>query len=235
MRERSGEPADLRRIVILDSESSRTRVAVPPRSDLVRPTRRGIAKRGVDWRRRVRLQRMPCPSAVELDGFRAVGAQDVRSGLTLVTFLREHHDHASARPHVFYQMLQVSALVAERSSQRPLKLRQEPMLGARGIRTVEVLFAMEDVDVLPREPELQQGLDGSPSMLRVDDGAHHAIRRIRDKVVPFGHVASHRSAIGGRSYTMSQRGARQKRGGSSGRLQPIDDHTPSITSLPSCR
>ena len=57
------------------------------------------------------------------------------------------------------------------------------MLGARGIRAVEVLFPMEDVDVLPREPGLQQGLDGSLSMLRVGDGAHHAIRWIRDEVV----------------------------------------------------
>ena len=54
------------------------------------------------------------------------------------------------------------------------------MLGARGIRAVEVLFPLEDVDVLPREPGLQQGLDGSLSMLRVNEAAQHAIGWIRD-------------------------------------------------------
>jgi hypothetical protein len=56
---------------------------------------------------------------------------------------------------------------------------------------------MEDVDVLPREPDLQQGLDGSLSMRRVDDGAHHAIHWIRDEVVWLVHVASHGGPIGG--------------------------------------
>ena len=70
---------------------------------------------------------------------------------------------ASARPHVLYVVLQVFLLVAERPNQRPLKLGKKPMLGARGIRAVEVLFPMEDVDVVPREPDLQQGLDGSLS------------------------------------------------------------------------
>ena len=65
------------------------------------------------------------------------------------------------------------------------------MLGARRIRAVEVFFPLEDLDVLPREPDLQQGLDGSARMRRVDDGAHHAIRWIRDEVVWLLHVARH--------------------------------------------
>ena len=133
---------------------------------------------------------MPGPSAVELDGLRAVGAQDVRSGLTLVTFLREHHDHASARPHVLDQVPQVFVLVPERPGEGPLKLGKERMLGTGAIRTVEVIFPMEDVDVLPREPGLQQGLDGSLGILRVGDGTHHAVRWIRDEVVWLVHVAS---------------------------------------------
>src|SRR5688572_2050066 len=106
-------------------------------------------------------------------------------------------------------MPQVFVFVAEPPSQRPLKLGEEPVLGTRGIRTVEVLFAMENVDVLPREPDLQQGLDRSLSMLRVADRTHYAIRWIRDEVVWFVHVASPACAIGGRSYTMSQRSATQ--------------------------
>jgi hypothetical protein len=133
---------------------------------------------------------MPGPSAVELDGFRAVGAEDVRSGLTLVTFFREHHDHASACPHVLYQVSQVLVLVTEGSGEGPLELGKERMLGAGAIRTVEVIFPMEDVDVLPREPDLQQGLNGRLGMLRVDDGTHHAVRWIRDEVVWLVHVAS---------------------------------------------
>lgn len=124
-------------------------------------------------------------------------AQDVGSDLTLVAFLREHHDHASARPHVLYIMLQVFVLVAERPNQRPLKLGKEPMLGARGIRAVEVLFPMEDVDVLPREPDLQQRLDGSLSVLRIDEAPQHSIRGIRDESVWLVHVAGHSGAIGG--------------------------------------
>jgi hypothetical protein len=133
---------------------------------------------------------MPGPSAVELDRFRAVAAKDVRGGLTLVTLLREHHDYASARPHVVYQVAEMFVLVPERPGEGPLKLGQERMLGAGAIRTVEVIFPMEDVDVLPREPALQQGLDGSLGMLRVDDGTHHAVGRIRDEVVWLVHVAS---------------------------------------------
>ena len=79
------------------------------------------------------------PNAIrELDGLRAVVAQRVRCDLALVAFLREHHDHASARPHVLDVMLQVFVLVAERPNQRPLKLGEVPVLGARGIRAVEV-------------------------------------------------------------------------------------------------
>src|SRR4029079_18687773 len=109
-----------------------------------------------------------------------------------------------ARSHVLHVMKQVFVLVAERPHQGPLKLGEEPVLGAGGIRPVEVLFAMEDVDVLPREPGVEQGLDGSPGMLRVDDRAHHAIRWIRDEVVRRMLFASHGSAIGGGSYTMWQ-------------------------------
>jgi len=100
-------------------------------------------------------------------------------------------------------------LVAERPDEGALKLVEEPVLGARGIGPVEVLFAMEDVDVRPREPGLQQSLDGSPGMLRVDDRAHHAIGWIRDEIVGRMLFASHGSAIGGGSYTMWQRGARE--------------------------
>ena len=136
-------------------------------------------------------------------------AQRVRCDLTLVAFLREHHDHASARPHVLDVMLQVFVLVAERPNQRPLKLGKEPMLGARGMRAVEVFFPMKDVDVLPREPDLQQGLDGSLSMLRVDEAAHDAIRGIRDEGV-WLDVASHRRCDL-RHPTRSGSVARQKR------------------------
>ena len=94
-------------------------------------------------------------------------------------------------------MSQVLVLVGERPNQRPLKLGEEPVLGARGIRAVEVLFPVEDVDVRPREPDLQQGLDGSLSMLRVDDGAHHAIGWIRDEGVCLLHVASHKQRESG--------------------------------------
>ena len=49
-------------------------------------------------------------------------------------------------------MPQVFVLVGERVNHRPLKLGQKPMLGTRGIRPVEVLFPVQDVDVVPREP-----------------------------------------------------------------------------------
>jgi len=68
-------------------------------------------------------------------------------------------------------------LVAERSDQRPLKLGKEPVLGARRTGAMEVLFPMEDVDVVPREPGLQQGLDGNLSQLRVDGQ-----RQIRERI-----------------------------------------------------
>ena len=97
-------------------------------------------------------------------------------------------------------------LVAERPGEGALKLGEKAVLGAGGFRTMEVFFAVKKVDVLPREPDLQEGLDGRLRTLRVDDGTHHTIGGIRHEIVWFVHVGSHNPPIGGGSYTIAPAG-----------------------------
>src|SRR4029079_7779364 len=72
-----------------------------------------------------------------------------------------------------------------------VELREEAAFAAVRICAMEVLLAVEEVDVLLREPELQQVLDGRPRVRVVGKGPHHAIGRIRDEVVRRTHVAGH--------------------------------------------
>ena len=72
----------------------------------------------------------------------------------------------------------------EGANQRPLKLREESVLGPCRIETIEILLVVQDVDVLLVESRLEQRGDGRPCLAVVADGPDHAIRRVRDEVPP---------------------------------------------------
>ena len=55
------------------------------------------------------------------------------------------------------------------------------MFGACRIETLEILFTVQDIDVLPFESGPEQGVDGLPRLVGVADGPDHAIRRVEMK------------------------------------------------------
>ena len=202
-----GEPAALRRIVALDSDSILTRVAFPSRS---------IGTSDQAWDREA-SRRLATPRAAPASATptgrrtrwtprRGRPGYPPRPHACRVSC--EHHHHRSARPDVLDVVLQVLLLVAERPNQRPLKLGKKLLLGARGIRAVEVLFPMEDVDVVQREPGLQQCLDGNLSQLRIDDAPHDAIGWIRDVRVWLAQFTGHSGCDWRPDYTRSASVAR---------------------------
>ncbi len=124
------------------------------------------------------------PSAVEPYELGPVLVQDVGGHDAEGPPFRQHHDHESARTKILDVMREVLEFFeVEAANQRPLELREESMVGACRIETMEILFAVQDVDVLPVESGPEQRLDGRPRLGGVGDGPDHAIRRVRD-VVP---------------------------------------------------
>ena len=78
--------------------------------------------------------------------------QDVGGHDALGPAFRQHHDHESTRTNIVDVMGQVLELFeVEGTNQRPLKLREESMIGACRIQTLEILLVVQDVDVLAVE------------------------------------------------------------------------------------
>ena len=124
-----------------------------------------------------------------------MGAEDVGGRLALVAPFCEHHDHVPPGPHVVDVMLQVRVLVGKGPYQRALELGQEGVVGDGAVGAFEILFAVQNLDVFLREPDLKQGLDRRGGVLRVDNRAYHTIGRIRDEGVRLEHRRPPRAGI----------------------------------------
>ena len=75
--------------------------------------------------------------------------QDVGGDDALGPAFRQHHDHVSTGANILDVMGEVLELFElEGTNQRPVKLREESMLGACRIEAMEILFTVQDVDVL---------------------------------------------------------------------------------------
>jgi hypothetical protein len=83
----------------------------------------------------------------------------------------------------------------ERAYQRPLKLREESMLGPCRIETLQILLAVEDVDVLPVESGAEERVDSRLRLGGVGDGSDHAIGRIRNEVPTLSAGCCHGGAL----------------------------------------
>jgi hypothetical protein len=109
---------------------------------------------------------------------------------------RKHHDDKAARPHVFDMPRQVLVFLgwSRQTNQRSLERSEEPVLSAGGVQAFEIFFAMQDVDGVPRKSGLRQGLERGARILRIGNGAHDAIGRIRNETsVPIIIFAAHGS------------------------------------------
>ena len=108
--------------------------------------------------------------------------QDVGGDDAQDAAFRQHHDHVSTRTHIVDVVRQVLELFeVEGANQRPLKLREESMLGAGRIETLEILLIVQDVDVLAVESGPEQRVDGRLRLVVVADGPDDAIGRVRMK------------------------------------------------------
>ena len=91
----------------------------------------------------------PRPPAVEPHELGAVLVQDVAGHDPLFPAFRQHHDHPSTRTNIVDVMREVLELLGLKGpNHRPLKLREESMFDAGRIQAMEILVAVEDVDVL---------------------------------------------------------------------------------------
>ena len=82
--------------------------------------------------------------------------QDVAGHDALFPAFRQHHDHASTGANILDVMREVLELLeVEVADQRALKLCEESMFGAGLVETMEILLAVQDVDVLPLESGLE--------------------------------------------------------------------------------
>ena len=82
------------------------------------------------------------------------------------------------------QLLELFEL--EGPNERPLHVGEESVLGSVRIETMEPLVAVKHFDVLTVESRLEQRLNCGLSPGRVGQGPDHAVRRVRDEVVPVG-------------------------------------------------
>jgi hypothetical protein len=105
--------------------------------------------------------------------------QDVGGHDAQAPALHQHHDHVPARPHVLDVMGEVLEFFElQAPDQRALKLREESMLGAGRIEPLEILVAVQHVDILAVEAGPEERVDGGARLAGVADGPDHAIRGI---------------------------------------------------------
>ena len=135
--------------ILIEEQRERVGVALVPRSceqcrDLFRRSLCGCRKL------------LARPSAVELDEIGPMTVQDVGGHDALGSAFRQHHDHESTCTHILDVMRQVLELFeVEGTNQRPLKLREESVVGARRVEALEILLVVQDVDVVTEESGLQ--------------------------------------------------------------------------------
>ena len=123
------------------------------------------------------------PAAVEADELGAVVVQDVGGDDAQDAAFGQHHDHVAAGAHILDVVRQMLELLeVEGPDQRALELRQEAVLDAGRIETMEILLAVQDVDVLAIESGLEQRVDRRSRLDRVADGPDDAIRRVANEI-----------------------------------------------------
>ncbi len=118
--------------------------------------------------------------------------QDVGRDDSLAAASGQHHDHVAPGAHVLDVVRQVLELFEiQRPDQRPLKLRQESMIGPGRIEATEVLLTMQDIDVLAVESGSEQRIDSCLRLRGVANGADDAIGRIPDEIPVIGARCFH--------------------------------------------
>ena len=172
--------------ILVEQQGQRGGVAVVPR---LREQRRDLFRRPLGGGGEFLAR----PAAVELHELGAMTVQDVGGHDALGPAFRQHHDHESAGANIVDVMRQVLELFeVEGTNQRALKLREEAMVGARRIETLEILLIVQDVDVLPDESGAEQRVDGRLGLDVVADGADHAIGGVRDEASSVSARCFHR-------------------------------------------
>src|SRR5687768_15902954 len=95
--------------------------------------------------------------------------QDISCAHASIAFLGQHHNHESACSYVFNMVPQVFVLLrgAGEAKQRALELSEKSVFLPGRIETIDVLVAVEDVDLLSFESCLKQRADGRVGGLRI--------------------------------------------------------------------